>query len=77
MYNIIQIYLSLKYLSLKGGRNVSRPKGISFFLDSNTYLYTYNTSILWDEREELDFTKEKGNITDPKGRALPRKRISR
>ena len=40
MYNNIQIYLSLK-----GGSNVFRPKDI-IFLDSNTYLYTYNTSIL-------------------------------
>ena len=35
MYNNIQIYLSLK-----GGRNVFRPKDI-FFLDSNTYLHTH------------------------------------
>ena len=68
MYNNIQIYLSLK----GGGRNVFRPKDI-IFLDSNTYLYTYNTSILWDEREELDFTKEKGNINAPKKKTLPRK----
>lgn len=67
MYSNIQIYLSLK-----GGRNVPRSKGISF-LDSNTYLYTYNTSILWNEREELDFTKEKGNINAPKEKTQPRK----
>lgn len=55
MYNNIQIYLSLK-----GGRNVSRPKDISFFSDSNTYLYTYNTSILYLVERERSARFHKG-----------------
>ena len=54
MYNNIQIYLSLK-----GGRNVFRPKDI-IFLDSNTYLYTYNTSILYLVERERSARFHKG-----------------
>jgi len=64
MYNNIQIYLSLK-----GGRNVFRPKDISFFWIA-TPIYTLITHLSCRARKKCSISQRRKAISTPLMRRL-------